>query len=283
MSSRGLTRYWRPPRGAQLQSQDSNSSNADSNTTRVILGGSGRCTRQFEQLNHLFKHKNNESWVAYIPTAYMYLNHDSASKRTPAERRRRQWYEARKKGKLLAEKLNMRVETIDIAMEAWRNEDAATAPDIEGSSATTITAKNHAGDESKRNSELREKLKGASVIYVDGGNTFWLMHHIRQSGFLDICRKMVCEESCVYVGLSAGAIVACEHIGTAFWKGWDDPAIVEGVDWTLPSSLQAMKLIPNHVVFPHYSEKEHENLIESRSGELGPEQKLLMLRDDETL
>ena len=30
---------------------------------------------------------------------------------------------------------------------------------------------------------------------------------------------------CLYVGASAGAIVAGKSIETALWKGWDDPGV----------------------------------------------------------
>jgi peptidase E len=37
---------------------------------------------------------------------------------------------------------------------------------------------------------------------------------------------------CLYVGASAGAIVAGRSIETALWKGWDDPSVAgEDFEW----------------------------------------------------
>mmetsp|Transcript_13480 Transcript_13480/g.25724 ORF Transcript_13480/g.25724 Transcript_13480/m.25724 type:complete len:113 (-) Transcript_13480:203-541(-) len=103
---------------------------------------------------------------------------------------------------------------------------------------------------------------------------------MRRSGFDAVCKRMVQDEGCVYVGLSAGGIVAGRHIGTAFWKGWDDPSIV-GLDWTLPSNLEGLGLLPNHVVFPHHDEEKHAELVQQRSAELKDGETLLLLGDDE--
>jgi hypothetical protein len=42
------------------------------------------------------------------------------------------------------------------------------------------------------------------------------------------------EQSVLYVGKSAGAIVTGQTIATALWKGWDDPSVVPDLDTTNP-------------------------------------------------
>merc|ERR1712071_531115 len=67
------------------------------------------------------------------------------------------------------------------------------------------------------------------LIYVEGGNTFWLQHCIEKGNWgpllLDACTG---EDAAVYCGKSAGAIIAGKMMETATWKGWDDPSVIEG-------------------------------------------------------
>ena len=56
----------------------------------------------------------------------------------------------------------------------------------------------------------------------------------------------------LYVGCSAGSIVAGESISTAFWKGWDDPAVAPA-DWEDAANLRAMGLAPGRCFFPSSS------------------------------
>lgn len=112
---------------------------------------------------------------------------DKMPRRSPGELRRRRWADARKKSKVISSELGVIVDCIDCAR--------SPAP------------------------ELREALEGAACIWVTGGNTFFLMHHLRNSGLDAIIRERL-EAGAVYVGCSAGSIVAGASMQTAFWKGW---------------------------------------------------------------
>ena len=96
---------------------------------------------------------------------------------------------------------------------------------------------------------LDDAVQRASCVWVAGGNTFFLWHHMRRSGMDKLVKRRV-EEGALYVGCSAGSIVAGEHISTAFWKGWDDPAVAPS-DWEDAANLQAMGLAQGRVFFPH--------------------------------
>jgi len=89
---------------------------------------------------------------------------------------------------------------------------------------------------------LSEKLKGADIIFVDGGNTFYLLKYIRESGF-DVLAKDFLEGGGVYVGVSAGSIVAGPNIETSGWKHADknDVGLLD---------LGAMNLVP-FAIAPH--------------------------------
>ena len=65
----------------------------------------------------------------------------------------------------------------------------------------------------------------------------------------------------VYVGSSAGTIVAGKTISIALWKGWDDPSVVPKVDY------ESLELFEGISFFPHYS-SQWKNLVETQSAKL---------------
>jgi dipeptidase E len=69
----------------------------------------------------------------------------------------------------------------------------------------------------KNEDELREILKDTNAIYVEGGNTFYLLKAIRESGFDKIIRELI-EKGISYIGSSAGSYIACPTIEMATWK-----------------------------------------------------------------
>jgi len=58
--------------------------------------------------------------------------------------------------------------------------------------------------------EMKEALK-SDVIYLAGGNTFYFLKHLRESGFLGEIKRFV-HRGGILAGLSAGAIMMTPHI-----------------------------------------------------------------------
>jgi dipeptidase E len=83
---------------------------------------------------------------------------------------------------------------------------------------------------------LRDKLKNFDVIFVEGGNTFYLLKYVRESGF-DEALKLFLERGGIYLGVSAGTIVTGLNIESANWK-YADKNIVNLED------LTGLKLVP---------------------------------------
>jgi len=74
----------------------------------------------------------------------------------------------------------------------------------------------------------------------------------------------------LYVGQSAGAIIAGSSIQTALWKGWDDPTAggsLADVEWT-DAKLRSLGLVPDRLFFPHF-EPEWAETVDKRTAELG--------------
>ncbi len=63
------------------------------------------------------------------------------------------------------------------------------------------------GDRVKKESELRSELLEADILFVGGGNTFYLLEQAQKSGFLKIAKEMV-NSGTIYIGSSAGSVLA---------------------------------------------------------------------------
>lgn len=185
--------------------------------------------------------------IAMLVTAQMAPS-GTPSKRSPGELRRRRWTTAVKNAREIEKELGVEVECIDCARDA---------------------------------DDIELPLTSAECIWVTGGNTFFLWHHMQRRGVDELVRRRVLDEGALYVGQSAGSIVAGATARTALWKGWDDPkagGALEEVEWT-DEKLRCMGLVPKRAFFPHYG-AQWDALVEERRGELGRSVELVCLSDD---
>lgn len=206
---------------------------------RLLLTSSGLTTPQIERtfasmLADAARDTDAAPSVAYVATAAMAPNLSSESKRSPGELRRRRWADARRKAREIERGIGVPVECVDAARDA---EAAAAA------------------------------IERCPCCWVAGGNTFYLWHHMRRAGLDAVVRERV-GAGALYVGQSAGAIIAGADISTAHWKGWDDPrATLPDEDWSTAESVRGMGLAAP-CFFPHY-DPTYSELVASRRAELG--------------
>lgn len=107
---------------------------------------------------------------------------------------------------------------------------------------------------------LLEKLSKFDVIYVAGGNTFYLSDWVRKSGFDKAIKKLV-EQGKIYVGSSAGSMIAGPNIESASWEvKIHDKNIVNLKD------TKSLNLVP-FVVSPHFVESDRP-VLERRTKEV---------------
>mmetsp|Transcript_304 Transcript_304/g.757 ORF Transcript_304/g.757 Transcript_304/m.757 type:complete len:207 (-) Transcript_304:3355-3975(-) len=124
------------------------------------------------------------------------------------------------------------------------------------------------------------------LIYVDGGNTFWLHHCMEKEGYQDILKSTLGgAPTCCYCGSSAGAILVGASMQTACWKGWDNPQIVPGMesydDW---QSVEGLDMAMGRSFFPHMVEEQWRELVNEKKTSLPCSgDKLVCLNDEEIL
>jgi dipeptidase E len=118
--------------------------------------------------------------------------------------------------------------------------------------------------------EVEKFLSDKDIIFVAGGNVFYLLQKARESGF----DKIVIEEvksGKIYIGSSAGSYIATDDISTTTWKRDKNRYGV--------TDMTGIGLVP-FAIFPHYEDK-HKDLVETRKKELN--QELFIIRDDEMI
>lgn len=100
--------------------------------------------------------------------------------------------------------------------------------------------------EGKSASQVKQLLELKDIIFVEGGNTFYLLAAMRRCNFEKIIRELL-ELGIVYIGASAGSIVAGKTIQTAsnFGTGGD----ANNVKMT---NMKGLNLVPFDI-FVHYT------------------------------
>lgn len=127
--------------------------------------------------------------------------------------------------------------------------------------------------EGKTESQLLKILELKDIIFVEGGNTFYLLKAMRACNFEKVIRKLL-KKGKVYIGASAGSIVAGRTIETASWGG--DENIVK------LKNLRGLNLVPFNV-FVHYKAEDAEIIKQKIKNPRKRKKKLRILTDDQAI
>jgi dipeptidase E len=107
----------------------------------------------------------------------------------------------------------------------------------------------------KTEDETRKTLSKFDVIFVAGGNTFYLLNEAKKSGFDKVALELV-KAGKIYIGSSAGSYIACPTIIAAGWKNADK----NSVGLKDPSALNLV----NFIVVAHYTDEWKEMVGKNR-------------------
>ena len=79
----------------------------------------------------------------------------------------------------------------------------------------------------KNEKEIHEMIDEADIVLVAGGDTFYLMEKLKESGADKIIKEFVVRGG-IYIGSSAGSIICCPTIEGA--EEFDDPNLAPKLD-----------------------------------------------------
>jgi len=105
----------------------------------------------------------------------------------------------------------------------------------------------------KNQTELEKIIANKDIIFVNGGNTFYLLKWVKKTGFDKIIKDHV-ESGKLYIGISAGSYIACPTIEQSNWKHQDRNKV--GI-----TDFTALNLVP-FIITAHYEEK-YRSVIEN--------------------
>lgn len=109
--------------------------------------------------------------------------------------------------------------------------------------------------EGKNENELRELLKDKDAIYVEGGNTFYLLKAVMESGFDKVIKELI-GQGVAYIGSSAGSYIMCPTIEMSTWKKPGEEKDRFGVN-----DFTGLNFVP-FLVKAHYNPEQKELLVE---------------------
>ena len=129
----------------------------------------------------------------------------------------------------------------------------------------------------KSQAQLREILQRFEIVFVEGGNSFYLLKSIKESGFDTIVKELL-QKGVIYMGASAGSYVACPSIEMATWKHQDKYNHYRVTDFS------AMNLVP-FLVTVHYK-TEYDDILREKIKEaqlpvkILTDQQALLIKND---
>jgi len=100
--------------------------------------------------------------------------------------------------------------------------------------------------EGKNEEGLRKILKEKDLVCVQGGNTFFLLKAVRESGFDKVIKELI-RQGKIYIGISAGSYIVCPTIVQSTWKHQDRNHF--GL-----TDFTALNLVP-FIIVAHFEEK----------------------------
>ena len=169
--------------------------------------------------------------------------------------------------------LGRRAVFIPTAGDPYKNKDFVEADKITleqcGLKVTEMDIKD------KNETEIQKIISDASIILVAGGDTFYLMEKLKESG-ADKAIKEFVEKGGIYVGSSAGSIVCCPTIEGA--EEFDDPSLAPKLE-----NFDGMNIF-NDIIIPHAHKEKYFERIKRATEKLGTKgYKVYPLTDDDVL
>jgi len=122
--------------------------------------------------------------------------------------------------------------------------------------------------------KMEDNLRGTDIVYIAGGNTFYLLKELRNTGFDKLLTQYIADGG-MYAGASAGALIAgldIEPVSTI-----DEPEKVKGLSST--AGLGLVSIVP----IPHYDMASRSKAIDDIKRRYDKKFDVVLLTDDEAI
>lgn len=127
----------------------------------------------------------------------------------------------------------------------------------------------------KNEEEIRKAIVGADIVLVAGGDTFYLMEKLKESGADKVIKGFI-DNNGIYIGSSAGSIICCPTIEGA--EEFDNPNLAKGLN-----DFDGMGVFKD-VIIPHVQKEKYFERIRRATERLESKGfKVYPLTDDDVL
>jgi len=124
----------------------------------------------------------------------------------------------------------------------------------------------------KTASQLRADLSSFDVIFVSGGNTYYLLEIVRKTGFDQVLGELL-DKGAIYIGASAGSVLLCPTI--------DHVRLIEHPE-VVPDLVDFRGLgLTDYLIAPHYGKQKYESRYKQIIQDWGD--RILLLKDNQAL
>lgn len=104
-----------------------------------------------------------------------------------------------------------------------------------------------------QSAEEQDKILASNILIISGGNTFNLLHNLRESGLDRSIKQFLNKSDFVLSGFSAGALVLTPNIKICNLPGFDENTIKL-------KDLEALNIV-DFEIFPHYNKDIHQKML----------------------
>ena len=126
----------------------------------------------------------------------------------------------------------------------------------------------------KKESEVREALSKTDIVFVGGGNAYYLLENVRKSSFDKVVKELLAKDL-IYIGSSAGSVILGPNIEPM--KYLDDPSKAPNL-----SDYKGLNLI-NFIILPHYNQKKYDKAYNKLNEKYKDLYKLKPLNDNQAI
>lgn len=126
--------------------------------------------------------------------------------------------------------------------------------------------------------EIESLFKETSIVFVAGGNAFYLLHEMRKSGALEVIKPLVTSGKLIYIGSSAGSVIAAQNAQYAVSTG----KLNDIADLTDFSALGLVDIEP----WVHIGQEDYDKLkkrVAQFIDQYATSSKKVLLRNDQAL